>query len=73
MTGEDVAVWFPYAIPFYVARIAEMWPVLIILAAAITIAVLVWKKPRHWTLWIAGVIVGALILIVLSAAGRDRR
>jgi hypothetical protein len=26
-------MWFPYAIPFYVVRIAEMRPALIILAA----------------------------------------
>jgi hypothetical protein len=66
-------VWFLYAIPYYVVRIAEMRPVLIVLAALITIGILMWKKPRHWTLWIAGIVVGALILIFLSAAGRDRR
>jgi hypothetical protein len=49
--NRQSSVWFPYAIPFYVARIAEMRPVLIVLAAVITIGILVWKKPRHWTLW----------------------
>ena len=33
-------MWFPYAIPFYVARIAEMRPALIVLATAITIGIL---------------------------------
>jgi hypothetical protein len=73
----NAAIWFPsfagYAIPYYVVRIAEMRPVLIVLAAVITIGILVWKKPRHWTLWVAGVIVGVLILIFLGTAGRDRR
>ena len=59
-------MWFPYSAPFYVARIAEMRPALIILAAVITIAILTWKKPRHWTLWIAGIVVGAIVLIFLS-------
>jgi len=64
-----IRVWFPYAIPFYVVRIGEMRPVMIVLAAVITIGVLVWKKPRHWALWIAGVVVGAIVLLFLS----DRR
>jgi hypothetical protein len=63
-------VWFPYAIPYYVVRIAEMRPVLIVLAAVITIDILVWKKPRYWTLWVAGVVVGALVLIFLSPTDR---
>ena len=33
-------MWFPYAAPFYVARIAEMRPALIVLATAITIGIL---------------------------------
>ena len=53
--------------PFYVARIAEMRPVLIVLAAMITIGILVW----NWTLWIAGVVVGAMVLSFLSER-RDR-
>ena len=33
-------MWFPYSAPFYVARIAEMRPALIVLATAITIGIL---------------------------------
>jgi hypothetical protein len=67
-------MWFPYfALPYYVVRIAEMRPVLIVLAALTTIGILVWKKPRCWTLWIAGIVAGELILIFLGTAGRDRR
>jgi hypothetical protein len=62
-------MWFPYAVPFYVARIAEMRPALIVLAAAITIAILIWRKPERYALWVAGVIVGAIVLILMS----DRR
>ena len=64
-------MWFPYAAPFYVARIAEMRPALIILAAAITIGVLVRKKSRHWTLWIAGFVVGVIVL-TLTECRRPR-
>jgi hypothetical protein len=59
-------VWFPYAAPFYAVRIAEMRPILIVAAAMVAIGILVWKKP---SLWIAGVVVGAIVLILLS----DRR
>ena len=59
-------MWFPYAIPFYVARIAEMPPALIVLAAAVTIAILIWRKPERYALWVAGVVVGAIALIHLS-------
>ena len=62
-------MWFPYAAPFYVARIGEMRPALIVLAAAITIAILIWRKPERYALWIAGVVVGAIVLILMS----DRR
>jgi hypothetical protein len=66
--------WFPYfALPYYVVRIAEMRPVLVVLAALITIGILIWKKPRHWTLWVAGIVVGAIVLIFLGTEGRDRR
>ena len=58
-------MWFPYAIPFYVARIAEMRPALIVLAAAITIAILIWRKPECYVLWIAAIIVGAILLVFL--------
>jgi hypothetical protein len=34
-------MWFPYAIPYYVVRIAEMRPAVIALAAAVAIGVLV--------------------------------
>jgi hypothetical protein len=61
-------VWFPYAIPYYVVRIAEMRPALIVLAAVVAIGILVWKKPRHWALWVAGVVVGAIVLIALARA-----
>jgi hypothetical protein len=50
-----------------------MRPVLIVLAGAITIGILVWKKLRHWTLWIIGIVLGALILIFLGTASRDCR
>ena len=63
-------MWFPYAVPFYVARIAEIRPILIVVAAMVAIGILVWKKPRHWTLWIAGVVVGAIVLIFLSDGRR---
>jgi hypothetical protein len=46
-------VWFPYVAPFYVARIGEMRPVMIVLAAVITIAILIWRKPERYALWIA--------------------
>ena len=46
---------WPYAIPFYVVRIAEMRPVLIAVAAAITIAILIWRKPERYVLWIAAI------------------
>ena len=62
-------MWFPYAIPFYVARIAEMRPALIVLAAVVAIGILVWKKPRHWELWVVEIIVGAILLVLMS----DRR
>ena len=67
------AMW-PYAIPFYVVRIAEMRPVLIAVAvaAAITIAILIWRKPERYVLWIAAIIVGAILLVFLSDR-RDRR
>jgi 4-amino-4-deoxy-L-arabinose transferase-like glycosyltransferase len=65
-------MWFPYAAPFYVARIAEMRPALIILAAVTTIGILIWKKPRGWVYWIAGVVIGAIVLILMSDR-RDRR
>jgi hypothetical protein len=59
---------WPYAIPFYVVRIAEMRPVLIAVAvaAAITIAILIWRKPERYVLWIAAIIVGAILLVFLS-------
>ena len=63
---------WPCAIPFYVVRIAEMRPVLIAVAAAITIAILIWRKPERYALWVAGVIVGAIVLILMSDR-RDRR
>jgi hypothetical protein len=63
---------WPYAIPFYVVRIAEMRPVLINVAAAITIAILTWRKPERYVLWIAAIIVGAILLVFLSDR-RDRR
>ena len=66
------AMWFPYAVPFYVARIAEMRPTLIVVAAVVAIGILVWKKPRHYAFWIAGVVVGAIVLLLLSDR-RDRR
>jgi hypothetical protein len=66
-------VWFPYWIPYHVARIAEMRPALIVLAAMVAIAILVWKKPPHYyTLWCAAIIVGAILLVFLSDR-RDRR
>ena len=34
---------------------------LIVLAALITIGILVWKKPQYWTLWAAGIVVGAIV------------
>jgi hypothetical protein len=37
-------MWFPYWIPYHVVRIAEMRPALIVVAAAITIAILVWRS-----------------------------
>ena len=51
-------MWFPYAAPFYVARIAEMRPALIVLATA--------HYDRNS---VAGVVVGAIVLIFMS----DRR
>ena len=57
---------WPYAIPFYVVRIAEMRPVLIAVAAAIMIAILIWRKPERYVLWIAAIIVGAILLVFLS-------
>jgi hypothetical protein len=38
---------WPYAIPFHAVRIAEMGPTLIVVAAMVTIGMLVWKEPRH--------------------------
>jgi hypothetical protein len=35
----------------------------------VAIGILVWKKPRHWDLWIAGIVIAAIILILVS----DRR
>jgi 4-amino-4-deoxy-L-arabinose transferase-like glycosyltransferase len=67
-----VGMWFPYAIPFYVARIGEMRPVMIVLAAVITIAILIWRKPERYALWIAGVVVGAIVLILMSDRRRVR-
>ena len=58
-------MWW-WAAPYYVARIGEARPTLIVMAAMVAIGILVWKKPRHWTLWIAGVVVGAIVLIFLS-------
>jgi hypothetical protein len=45
---------WPYAIPFYAVRIAEMRPILIVVAAMVAIGILVWKKPSHYVTWIAG-------------------
>jgi hypothetical protein len=61
-------MWWSAAL-YYVARIGEARPTLIVVAAMVAIGILVWKKPRHWTLWIARVVVGATVLIFLS----DRR
>ena len=58
-------MWW-WAAPYYVVRIGEARPTLIVMAAMVAIGILVWKKPRHWTLWIAGVVVGAIVLIFLS-------
>jgi hypothetical protein len=66
------AVWFPYAIPYYVVRIGEMRPALIVLAAVVAIGILAWKKPRHYAIWIGGIVVGAIVLLFLSATDRDR-
>ena len=63
-------MWW-WAAPYYVARIGEARPTLIVMAAMVAIGILVWKKPRHWTLWIAGVVVGAMVLSFLSER-RDR-
>jgi len=49
-----------------------MRPVLIAVAAAITIAILIWRKPERYVLWIAAIIVGAILLVFLSDR-RDRR
>ena len=65
-------MWFPYAAPFYVARIAEMRPALIVLAAVVAIGILVWKRPRNWELWIVGVILGAILLVLMSDRRRRR-
>ena len=56
-------MWFPYAAPFYVARIGEMRPILIVVAAMVGIGILVRFD---------GVVVGAIVLIFLSDR-RDRR
>jgi hypothetical protein len=61
-------MWW-WAAPYHVVRIGEARPTLIVVAAMVAIGILVWKKPRHWTLWMAGVVVGAIVLIFLS----DRR
>ena len=37
-------MWFPYAAPFYIARIGEMRPTLIVSAAMVAIGIIVWKK-----------------------------
>ena len=61
-------MWW-WAAPYYVARIGEARPIFIVMAAMVAIGILVWENPRHWTLWIAEVGVGAIVLIFLS----DRR
>ena len=66
MPHDVVTTMWPYAIPFYVVRIAEMRPVVIAVAAAITIAILIWRKPERYVLWIAAIIVGAILLVFLS-------
>jgi hypothetical protein len=48
-------VWFPYWIPYHVARIGEARPALIVLAAAVAIGILAWKKPRYHVRWIVAV------------------
>ena len=63
-------MWW-WAAPYYVARIGEARPTLIVMAAMVAIGILVWKKPRHWTPWIAGVVVGAIVLIFLSETARS--
>jgi hypothetical protein len=43
-------MWLPYAIPFYAVRIAEMRPILIVVAAMVAIGILLRKKPRHYVI-----------------------
>ena len=50
MTKSATAMWFPYAVPFYVASIAEIRPILIVVAAMVAIGILLWKKPRHYVI-----------------------
>jgi hypothetical protein len=51
---------WPYAIPYHVVRIAEMRPTLIVLAVVMAIAILIWRKPEHYVLWAAAVVIAAI-------------
>jgi hypothetical protein len=59
--------WSPWSLIYYSGRTLESGrPGLIILATLAVVAVLAFKRPRHWLWWILGTVVTGAILATLA-------